>query len=75
MFDFLGRKLEIGDNVVAVLHQHTRSDLVSGEIIRFTPQKVVIKTIKNDWTFGYNEVMKTSPEKVIKITDFLSEEG
>ena len=69
MLDFLGRKLEIGDKVVGVCHQHTRSDLISGAIIRFTPQKVVIKTDNCGMEWLYNEFMKISSEKVVKVTE------
>lgn len=67
--DFLGQELNIGDKVVALSHKRTSSTLYLGEIEKLTDKMVVIKTVdsKHDWR--YEETMRVSSYKVIKIND------
>ena len=65
--DFLGQELNIGDKVVALSHKRTSSTLYLGEIEKLTDKMVVIKTVdgKHDWR--YEETMRVSSYKVVKI--------
>lgn len=67
MTDFLGRKLKIGDKVVALAHRRTSSTLYRGVIEKITNKMVTIKTAgsKHDWR--YEETMCVSPYKVVKV--------
>ncbi|WP_251316757.1 hypothetical protein [Flintibacter muris] len=65
--DFLGQELNIGDKVVALSHKRTSSTLYLGEIEKLTDKMVVIKTVdsKHDWR--YEETMRVSSYKVVKV--------
>lgn len=67
--DFLGKELNVGDKVVALSHRRTSSTLYLGEVEKLTDKMVVIKTVgsKHDWR--YEETMRISPYKVIKINN------
>lgn len=69
MTDFLGKKLSVGDKVVALAHGRTSSTLYRGEIEKLTNQMVIIKTVgsKRDWR--YNETMRVYPHKVVKVDE------
>lgn len=51
MKDFLKNELEVGDTVVYLEHGTSNSWLAFGEIVRFTPQKVVLKSTKHRMEF------------------------
>lgn len=67
MKDFLGQELSIGDKVVALTHQRTSSTLYLGVIEKLTDKMVVIKAegAENDWR--YHDVMRTYPDKIVKV--------
>lgn len=67
--DFLGKELNVGDKVVALSHKRTSSTLYLGEVEKLTDKMVIIKTVgsKHDWR--YEETMRVSSYKVIKIND------
>lgn len=67
--DFLGKELNVGDKVVALSNRRTSSTLYLGEVEKLTDKMVVIKTVgsKHDWR--YEETMRVSSYKVIKIND------
>lgn len=60
MDDFLGNKLEVGDDIVIIQHTRTSSHLKRTKVVRFTPQMVVFEV---DDRWQSNKVM---PYKVVK---------
>lgn len=67
--DFSGKELNVGDKVVALSHKRTSSTLYLGEIEKLTDKMVVIKTVDSKQDWRYNEVMRVSPYKVVKVSD------
>lgn len=67
MKDFLGKELSTGDKVVALAHRRTSSTLYLGVIEKLTDKMIVIKAegAENDWR--YHDVMRTYPDKVVKV--------
>lgn len=67
--DFLGQELNIGDKVVALSHKSTSSTLYLGEIEKITRKMVVVKAFNRDHDWRYDEVMRVSPYKVVKMNN------
>ena len=68
MVDFLGRELSIGDHVVALVHQRTSSTLYLAEIMKMTNKMIEVKAIRNEHDWRYDDIMRVSPYKVVKVT-------
>lgn len=67
MTDFLGNELSVGDSVVALAHQRTSSTLYLGKIVKLTAKMVVVNTINGEKDWRYDDVMRVSPTKVVKV--------
>ena len=67
--DFLGQELNIGDKVVALSHKSTSSTLYLGEIEKITSKMVVVKAFNSNHDWRYDEVMRVSPYKIVKMNN------
>lgn len=66
MKDFLGRELNIGDEVVYLSHSRTSSRLYKAIITGFTPMKVHLDTYSED---GRKLWVETKyPRHIVKVT-------
>ncbi|QDH46139.1 hypothetical protein [Pseudomonas phage HMGUpa2] len=64
MKDRVGRKLEVGDNVVFLIHRNTSSHLAIGTVDGFTPKMIRIKCPTMSWTIDAEYVLRSS-DKVV----------
>ena len=67
--DFLGQELNIGYKVVALSHKSTSSTLYLGEIEKITSKMVVVKAFNSNHDWRYDEVMRVSPYKIVKMNN------
>lgn len=64
MKDFLGRELNVGDEVLYLIHTRTSSYLRRGIVIGFTPMKIHIRTFDENGKESRNELK--FPHYVVK---------
>lgn len=67
MVDFLGQELNVGDKVVGLAHQKTSSTLLLGTVSKITEKMVAIETIKKEPDWRYGNVIRLTPEKIVKV--------
>ena len=69
MRDQLEQELEIGNTVIFIAPGYRR--LVTGQIVKFTTQTVLIKYI-NDWNYSKERqvelTIRQTPDQIIKMT-------
>ena len=65
MKDFLGRELNIGDEVLYLNHTRTSSYLRRAIVTGFTPMKIRMNTFNNNGTQGCGELK--FPYHVVKV--------
>lgn len=66
MKDFLGKELNIGDEVVYLNHSRTSSTLRRGIVMRFTPMKIEIESYSEDGRHLWNDTKY--PRHVVKVS-------
>ena len=65
MKDFLGRELNVGDEVVYLSHSRTSSNMYRGIVVEFTPCKVRIETYTADGEGAWPQLK--FPYHVVKV--------
>lgn len=62
---FLGNELAVGDKVILLESGRSNSWFVWGEIVRFTPQQVVV-SYKVNWSTTFVDETRRYPQALIK---------